>query len=75
MGKGLLGAIVDNLAETSEVMAAVKGITGAVSGIVDEYYDRDYRALGAMMPIREDMGGHGIKDLAKALRVRAEICR
>ena len=75
LGKGLLGAVVDNLAETSEVMAAVKGITGAVSGIVDEYYDRDYRALGAMMPIREDMGGHGIKDLAKALRVRAEICR
>lgn len=75
LGKGLFGAVVDNLAETSEVMSALKGITNTVGGIVDEYYDRDYRALGAIMPIREDMGGHGIKDLAAALRTRAEICR
>lgn len=75
LGKGMLGAFVDNLAETSEVMSAVKGLTNTVGGIVDEYYDRDYRALGAMMPIREDMGGHGIKELAAALRTRAEICR
>ena len=27
-----------------------------------------------MMPIREDMGGHGIKELAAALRARAELC-
>ena len=74
-GKGVLGAVVDNLAETSEVMAAVKGVTQAVGGIVNEYYDRDYRAIGSMMPIREDMEGHGIKGLAAALRARAQICR
>ena len=75
LGRGLLGAVVDNLAETSEVMAAVKGVTQAVGVVVDELYCRDYRALGAMMPIREDMGGHGIEELAAALRVRAQICR
>ena len=49
-------------------------VLGYVSGeYVNEYYNRDYRALGAMMPIRENMSGHGIKPLAAALRARAEL--
>ena len=65
----LAGAVVGNLAGDS-----MKGLTDAFGGLVDEYYDRDYRALGAKMPIREDMAGHGVTELAAALRNRAVMC-
>lgn len=74
LGLGVLGAVVDNVSGGSEVMSTVKGLTEKYSDVVDKYYERDYRALGAMMPIRENMGGHGIKELAAALRFRAELC-
>ena len=48
--------------------------TDKYSDVVDKYYERDYRALGAVMPVKENMGGHGIKELAAALRSRAEVC-
>lgn len=65
----LAGAVVGNLAGDS-----MKGLPDAFGGLVDEYYDRDYRALGAKMPIREDMAGHGVTELAAALRNRAVMC-
>lgn len=65
----LAGAVVGNLAGES-----LKGMTDSFVGVLNEYYERDYSALGAKMPIREDMAGHGIKELAAALRVRAELC-
>jgi hypothetical protein len=74
LGLSALGTVVDKVSGGSEVMSAVKGFVDKYGDVVDEYYERDYRALGAMMPIREDMGGHGIKELAAALRSRAELC-
>lgn len=70
LGLGLLETVADNVSGGREIMNAAK----EYSGLVDEFYERDYRALGAMMPIGEDMGGHGIKELAAALRERAELC-
>ena len=63
------GAVVGNLAGES-----VKGLTASFVGALNKYYERDYRALGAKMPIREDLAGHGIKELAAALRNRAAMC-
>ena len=64
------GAVVGNLAGES-----VKGLTASFVGALNKYYERDYRALGAKMPIREDLAGHGIKELAAALRARAALCK
>lgn len=74
LGLGILGAVVENVSGSSELRSSKKGLKGALEGMLDKYYERDYRALGAMMPIRENMGGHGIKELAAALRTRAELC-
>ena len=74
LGAGMLEIVADNVSGGSKVMDAVKGISDSYGGTVDKYYERDYRALGAMMPIRENMGGHGIKELSAALRARAELC-
>ena len=63
------GAVVGNLAGES-----VKGLTASFVGALNKYYERDYRALGAKMPIREDLAGHGIKELAAAVRNRAAMC-
>lgn len=71
IGLGVVDAVAKNISGGSEVMESIKGL----SGIVDEYYERDYRALGAKMPIREDLAGHGIKELAAALRTRAALCK
>lgn len=73
LGLGMLGKVVDDVAGDSKLVNAVKGLADGYSDMVDEYYERDYRALGAMMPVREDMGGHGIKELAAALRARADL--
>jgi pimeloyl-ACP methyl ester carboxylesterase len=70
LGLGVVDAVAQNVSDGSSVMASIKGF----AGIVDDYYERDYRALGAKMPVREDLAGHGIKELALALRVRAELC-
>jgi hypothetical protein len=74
LGAGMLEIVADNVSGGSKVMDVVKGLSDTYGSTVDKYYERDYRALGAMMPIREDMGGHGIKELAAALRARAELC-
>lgn len=70
LGLGMVDAVAQNISGGAELMESIKGFTG----VVDEYYERDYRALGAKMPVREDLAGHGIKELALALRVRAELC-
>lgn len=71
LGLNVLGAVAENVTGGSKVVGAVQELTDKYAG---EYYERDYRALGAMMPIRENMGGHGIGALAAALRARAELC-
>lgn len=73
VGIGILGAVVDNVAGDSRIVKSVKGLAERYGDVVDEYYERDYRALGAVLPVREDMGGHGIRELAAALRARADL--
>ena len=72
LGLGVLGAVADLVVGESGVVSSVMGAAG---DLVDNFYERDYRAIGAKMPIREDMAGHGIKELAVALRQRAELCK
>ena len=74
LGLGVLGAAADKVTGGSKALSAVKDLSDRYGGVVENLYERDYRALGAMMPIRENMGGHGIKELAAALRARAESC-
>lgn len=74
LGLSAIESVAGKVPGGSDAVSAVKGFADKYGGVVDEYYERDYRALGAMMPIREDMGGHGIKELAAALRSRAELC-
>ena len=74
LGLSAIESVAGKVPGGSDAVSAVKGFADKYGGVVDEYYERDYRALGAMMPIREDMGGHGIKELAAALRARAELC-
>lgn len=62
------------MSESSGLVYLVKGLTDKYSGLVEKYLERDYRALGALMTIEENNGGHGIKELAAALRSRAESC-
>lgn len=45
-----------------------------IGSVVGNANGKEYRAIGAVMPIRENMAGHGIKDLAASLRERAEMC-
>jgi pimeloyl-ACP methyl ester carboxylesterase len=70
LGHGVVDAVAQNVSGGAELIESIKGFTG----VVGEYYERDYRALGARMPIREDLAGHGIKELAAALRARAALC-
>lgn len=65
IGKSVLGKVVDKVSDSSASI-------NAVMGKVDEYYNRDYKALGARLIVSEDMEGHGIKPLVEALRHRAE---
>ena len=74
LGLGLIGAAADEVTDGSKALSAVKDLSDRYGAVVGRLYERDYRALGAMMPIRENMGGHGIKELAAALRARAESC-
>lgn len=78
LGLDLLGSIVNNVMGDTKVVSKVKQIRNeygeVVEECIEEYYERDYRAIGAVMPVRENMAGHGIGDLAVALRERAQIC-
>ena len=74
IGLDVLGLVVDKVMGDTEVVATVKDLADEYAPVVDQLYERDYRAIGAMMPIRENMAGHGIKELALALRARAELC-
>lgn len=55
----------------SLVSGSLDNVMAKYADVVDKYYERDYRALGAVMPIQECVGGHGIKELAASLRARA----
>ena len=65
IGLDLIGAVVDN----------VNGTKQEYGDNVNQFYGRDYRAIGAVMPIRENVAGHGINELVSSLRARAEICK
>ena len=70
LGLDILGAVVDNVTGNDKVTSKVK----SVGEVVDRLYERDYRAIGAVLPVRENLTGHGIKGLADALRERARMC-
>ena len=70
LGLDILGAVVDNVTGNTQITDAVRGY----GQVVDRLYERDYRAIGATLPMRENMEGHGIAALSAALRTRAEIC-
>ena len=70
LGLDLLGAVVDKVTGTTQVTDAVRGLKNEV----DRLYERDYRALGTVLPLRENLEGHGIGSLVETLRERAEMC-
>lgn len=74
LGLDILGAVVDNVTGSDKVTTKVKDIKEEYGETVDRLYERDYRAIGAMLPVRENLTGHGIGDLAAALRARAQMC-
>ena len=70
LGLGAVSAVAQNVSGDS----GASYLAARSRPLIDKYYERDYRALGAKMPIREDFAGHGIKELAAALRTRAALC-
>ena len=74
IGLDLIGTVVDKVAGDSKAASTVKDIVEEYGEDVERLYRRDYRAIGAVMPIRENLAGHGIKELAASLRTRSEIC-
>ena len=73
LGLDILGTVVDKVAGESQVVETVKDLSSEYGSVVDKLYKRDYRAIGAVMPIRENLGGHGIRELAESLRSRADF--
>ena len=67
LGKAALSAVTEYASQQSDIL-------GSLLGKAEEYYNRDYKALGARLLVKENMGGHAIKPLVEALRNRAEIC-
>lgn len=67
LGKQALGMAAEYASQKSSVL-------GSLLGSAEEYYNRDYKALGARLIVKENMGGHGITPLVEALRSRAKIC-
>lgn len=74
LGLDILGAVVDNVTGNDKVTSKVKSVANEYGEAVDRLYERDYRAIGTKLPVRENLTGHGIKDLADALRERAQMC-
>ncbi len=74
LGLDIVGALVDNVMGGTKAGASLETIKDEYGETIEQLHERDYRALGAVMPIRENMGGHGIRELALALRARAELC-
>ena len=66
LGKKALGKAVDYVSEKS-------GVLESLMSTAEEYYNRDYKALGARLMVAENMGGHGIRPLVEALRQRSAI--
>lgn len=67
IGKNLWRLVTDDASSRS---ALFESITSAIS----EYYNRDFRALGANLCLRECMSGHSIRPLSDYLRARSEAC-
>lgn len=74
LGLDFLGAIVDNVTGGTQVTDAVRGLGNEYGDVVDRLFERDYRAIGAMLPLRENLEGHGIGAMAETLRERARMC-
>lgn len=74
LGLDILGAVVDNVTGSDQVTNKVRDMKNEYGEVVDRLYERDYRAIGAMLPVRENLTGHGIGELTEALRARARMC-
>lgn len=75
LGLDIIGAVVDNVMGNSDVTTTVKELAEEYAPVVETVYERDYRAIGAVLPVRENLDGHGILPLAESLRARAEMCK
>jgi hypothetical protein len=75
LGLDIIGAVVDNVMGNSNVTTTVKELAEEYAPVVETVYERDYRAIGAVLPVRENLDGHGILPLAESLRARAEMCK
>lgn len=67
LGMSAIGFALDRL-------TGATGSRDVVSSVVDKYYDRDYRALGATLVLSENMAGHGILGVIETLHARAGLC-
>lgn len=67
LGKDALGLAFNKLTKSNDKREVV-------SDVIDTYYERDYRALGATLTLYENMAGHGIKDMVITLQARADQC-
>lgn len=74
IGLDLIGSVVDNMMGDSKASSTAEAIIDEYGEDLERLYERDYRAIGAVMPIRENMAGHGIKGLAQSLRTREALC-
>lgn len=74
LGLDFLGAIVDDVTGDTWVTDAVKSVADECGDVVDRLYERDYRAIGAVLPLRENLAGHGIGSMVETLRERARMC-
>ena len=74
LGLDLLGVVVDKVTGSTQVTDAVRGLTNEYGEVVERLHERDYRAIGAVLPLRENLEGHGIGSMVETLRERARTC-
>lgn len=67
LGKNLWDLVTDQATSRSTIFESIAAVMG-------DYYNRDYRAIGAHLNIEESMSGHSIKPLADYLNARSEAC-
>ena len=67
IGKSIWNLVTDKAASRSDIFETISSVMG-------DYYNRDYRALGANLVLRESMSGHSIKPLSDYLEARSEAC-
>lgn len=67
IGKSIWNIVTDKAASSSDIFETISSVMG-------DYYNRDYRALGANLILRESMSGHSIKPLSDYLEARSDAC-